>query len=122
MIYLYHLMQINWEAICRFSDDHWILHNGFVVFSTMTSVANNAVTQNRAVGDVSDPITATANVDVAFGEPIDSMVVYYGNGSNLPSPGQSVDNDMGFHLYRAIAVQLTAMEMECRLFRHRCRQ
>lgn len=64
-------------------------YNGFVVFPTMTSSANNTVTQNRAVGDVSTADNlATANVDVAFSEPIDSMVVYYGNGSNAPAaPG-----------------------------------
>jgi len=63
--------------------------DGFVVFPSMTSSANNTVTQNRAVGDVStDDDLATANVDVAFSEPIDSMVVFYGNGSNAPAaPG-----------------------------------
>ncbi len=63
--------------------------DGFVVFPNLTSSANNTVTQNRAVGDVSTADNlATANLDVAFTEPIDSMVVYYGNGSTAPAaPG-----------------------------------
>ena len=63
--------------------------DGFVVFPTMTASANNTVTQNRAVGDVSTADNlATANLDVAFAEPIDSMVVFYGNGSTAPpAPG-----------------------------------
>lgn len=63
--------------------------DGFVVFPAMTASANNTVTQNRAVGDVStaDDL-ATANLDVAFSEPIDSMVIFYGNGSSAPAaPG-----------------------------------
>ncbi|MEQ8908790.1 MAG: T9SS type A sorting domain-containing protein [Vicingaceae bacterium] len=64
-------------------------YDGFVVFPTMTPSANNTVTQNRAVGDVSTADNlATANLDVAFSEPIDSMVIYYGNGSTAPpAPG-----------------------------------
>ena len=64
-------------------------YNGFVVFPAMSASANNTVTQNRGVGDVStDDNLATANVDVAFSEPIDSMVIYYGNGATAPAaPG-----------------------------------
>jgi hypothetical protein len=64
-------------------------YNGFVVFPNMTGSANNTVTQNRGVGDVStDDNLATANVDIAFTEPIDSMIIFYGNGATAPAaPG-----------------------------------
>jgi hypothetical protein len=64
-------------------------YNGFVVFPAMTGSANNTVTTNRAEGDVSTADNlATANVDVQFSEPIDSMIIFYGNGSNSPAaPG-----------------------------------
>lgn len=64
-------------------------YNGFVVFPSITGSADNTVSQNRVVGDVStDDALATANIDVAFPEPIDSMTIYYGNGSNSPpAPG-----------------------------------
>ena len=64
-------------------------YNGFVVFPNLTGSANNSVTQNRAVGDVStDDALATANLDVSFTESIDSMIVYYGNGAGSPpAPG-----------------------------------
>lgn len=64
-------------------------YDGFVVFPQMTPSVNNTVTQNRVVGDVNTAETsADANVDVAFSEPIDSMIIYYGNGSDAPAaPG-----------------------------------
>ncbi|MEM9023070.1 MAG: hypothetical protein AAGB22_04980, partial [Bacteroidota bacterium] len=63
--------------------------NGFVVFPSLTGSANNTVTQNRVVGLSSVlETTGTANVSVAFDEPIDSVILFYGNGTSAPdAPG-----------------------------------
>jgi hypothetical protein len=64
-------------------------YDGFVVFPALTGSANNTATTNRASGDAStNDALATANLGVAFSEPIDSMVIFYGNASTAPSaPG-----------------------------------
>ena len=65
-------------------------YNGFVVFPTLTGSSENTVTQNRVVGSgvhvVND--SGDANVTVNFAEPIDSMMIFYGNSRNAPlTPG-----------------------------------
>ncbi|CAN0055617.1 unnamed protein product, partial [Chrysoparadoxa australica] len=79
------------ENAGQFVDSLIILgyYNGYVVFPVLTASPNNSVTQNRALGTAatSDNL-GTANVDVAFTEPIDSMMIFYGNGQSAPaSPG-----------------------------------
>ena len=63
--------------------------NGFVVFPALTGSANNTVFTNRAVGATNTiESSALANVDIAFSEPIDSMIIFYGNGNSAPAaPG-----------------------------------
>jgi hypothetical protein len=64
-------------------------YNGFVVFPVLTGSSNVSVSQNRALGELSTADSLSlANVDVSFSEPIDSMIVFYGNGATAPAaPG-----------------------------------
>lgn len=64
-------------------------YNEYVVFPTLTPSANNSTSQNKAVGTAATADNlASANVFVAFVEPIDSLMIFYGNGSTAPiTPG-----------------------------------
>ena len=64
-------------------------YDGFVVFPTLTSSVNNSVAQNKALGDLStDDALSDANIGVAFTQAIDSLMIFYGNGNDVPpSPG-----------------------------------
>lgn len=63
--------------------------NGFVVFPTLSGSANNTVFNNRVVGATNTiESSGIANVDVSFAEPIDSLIIFYGNGASAPAaPG-----------------------------------
>lgn len=64
-------------------------YNEYVVFPNLTASANNSTSQNKAVGTASTADnSADGNIFVSFVEPIDSMMIFYGNGSTAPqTPG-----------------------------------
>lgn len=63
-------------------------YNGFVAFPTMTASPANTVSTNTAIGvvnvDDNGPGSENGTVTVQFSDPIDSVVIFYTNGTSSP--------------------------------------
>lgn len=65
-------------------------YNGAAVVPALTNGVSNYVTNNTAIGDgAADSASANGNVVVTFTQPIDTIIISYGNHTTAPfNPGQ----------------------------------